>query len=106
PIKGAGVCTNDPEMPERKRGGKERASTMPSLDDLVGTAEDRQRNGQAERIGGLQIDDQLEFRRLLDREIGRVGALQGPVDVVGRNPEHLRDVWPIRHQKTAFGLSA
>jgi hypothetical protein len=30
------------------------------------------RSGQAERLGGLQIDDQLERRRLLHRQIGRL----------------------------------
>jgi hypothetical protein len=36
----------------------------------------RRRDRQAERLGGLQIDDELEGRRLLHRQIGRVGALQ------------------------------
>jgi hypothetical protein len=26
----------------------------------------RERNGKAERLGGLQVDDQLKFRRLLE----------------------------------------
>jgi hypothetical protein len=46
------------------------------LDDLVGAGEDRWRDGQAERSGGLEIDDQLESGRLLDRQIGRLLALE------------------------------
>src|SRR5438874_2799848 len=37
-----------------------------SFDDLGGAGEDRWRDGEAEFVRGLQIDDQLEFRRLLN----------------------------------------
>ena len=37
------------------------------FDDLVGTAAQRQRHGDAERLGGLEIDVQFNFRCLLDR---------------------------------------
>jgi hypothetical protein len=37
------------------------------FDDLVGAGENRGRHGKPERLGGLQIDDQLKFGRLLDR---------------------------------------
>jgi hypothetical protein len=53
-----------------------------SLDDLVGAGEDRWGHGETELLGGLQINDQLEGRRLLDRQIGRLGALEDPSDVV------------------------
>jgi hypothetical protein len=36
------------------------------LDHLVGDGEQRWRHVEAERICGLQVDDQLEFSRLLD----------------------------------------
>ena len=45
-----------------------------SFDDLVGAAEDGKRHRKAERIGGFQIDDQLEFRRLTDRQVGLQSA--------------------------------
>ena len=41
-----------------------------SLDHLVGAAEQRERNGEAERLRGDQIDDELEFGWLLDRNVG------------------------------------
>ena len=47
-----------------------------SLDDLVGAGEDRWWYGEAKRLGGLQIDNQLKPGRLLDREIGRLGAVE------------------------------
>src|ERR1700730_2140810 len=49
---------------------------VPSFDDLVGAGEDRLRHGEAERLGGLEIDDQLEGGRLLHR-LGAVEDLSG-----------------------------
>ena len=38
------------------------------LDDLVGELQDRVRHREAERLGGVEIDDQLECRWLLNRQ--------------------------------------
>src|ERR1700722_12704893 len=40
------------------------------LDHLVGAAEQRQREGEAERLGGLEIDNELDFCKQLDRQGG------------------------------------
>src|SRR5215469_7620834 len=40
------------------------------FDDLVGAGEDRGRDRQAEFTRGLQVDHQLERRRLLYRQLG------------------------------------
>jgi hypothetical protein len=37
-----------------------------SLDDLVDTREDRGRDREAELIRGLEVDDEVEFNRLLE----------------------------------------
>ena len=39
----------------------------PLFDDLVGAGEQRQWDSEAERLGGFHVDDQLDFRCLLDR---------------------------------------
>ena len=44
------------------------------------------RNRQADLLGGFQIDDQLELRRLLDGQIGGLGAFQNLVDEVSGAP--------------------
>src|SRR6516162_2182127 len=46
------------------------------FDDLVGAGEDRWRDCQAERLGGFEIDHQLEGRRLLDRQISGFCAVE------------------------------
>jgi hypothetical protein len=40
-----------------------------SLDHLVGEAEQRQWHGQAERLGGLEINDEGVFVALLNRQV-------------------------------------
>ena len=45
------------------------------FDHLVGGRLQRQRHGNAERLGGLEVDHELEFCRLLDGQIGWLRAL-------------------------------
>src|SRR5260370_35149439 len=47
-----------------------------SLDHLIRPLEERRRGGQAEGLGGLEVDDQFELGGLLDGEIGGLGASQ------------------------------
>ena len=66
------------ERPESTRSGPA------LLDHLIGAGEDRGRDRQAQRVGGLQIDGKSVMGRLFDRQIARCGAV-----------EYLRDV--MRH---------
>ena len=44
------------------------------FDHLVGDGEHTRRNFEAEPLGCLEIDDQLELRGAVDRELARLGA--------------------------------
>src|SRR3989442_15540208 len=62
--------------PPAKTPARKETCAGSSLDDLVGPDQQRLGNRQAERPGGLEVDDQLELGRLLDGEIGRLGAFE------------------------------
>jgi hypothetical protein len=90
----AGVKQTDP--PQRNRHPAPRildsATAAPNrepayrslLDNLFGAHQHRLRHSEAERLGSLEVDDQLEFGRLLDRQIGRLGTLE---DLSGVNAD-------------------
>ena len=54
-----------------------------SFDHLVGAAEEREREGDAEGLGCLEVDEQLDFGDLLHRQISRLVALD---DASGIDP--------------------
>ena len=58
-----------------------------SFDHLVGVGEQRRRNVEAERLRGGEINDEIEFGRLLDRDIARPCPAHNLVDIVGRASE-------------------
>jgi hypothetical protein len=47
----------------------------PSFDHLVGERHQGRRHVQADCLGGLEVDNQLELGRLQDRKVGRLFAL-------------------------------
>jgi hypothetical protein len=57
-----------------------------SFDHLVGAAEQRRRHVEPERLGGLGVEHQLEFGRLLHRKVRGLLAPEDAVDVTGGEP--------------------
>jgi hypothetical protein len=53
------------------------------FDDLIGESEQRRRHVDAERLGRLHIDNQFKFRRLIERNVLRVGAVENASDLDG-----------------------
>lgn len=56
------------------------------------------RHRESERLGGPEIDHELELARLLDGEVRWAGALQHAIDKVGQPSEHPGEVRAVRHQ--------
>ena len=54
------------------------------FDHLVGTREHRGWHFEAERLGGLQVDDEFVLSRRLYRKVSRFLAPEDAIDVSGR----------------------
>ena len=52
-----------------------------SFNHLVGAGEQRRWHLDAERLGGFEVDHELEFGRLLHRQIGGLRAFENPPSV-------------------------
>jgi hypothetical protein len=50
----------------------------------------RRRDGCAERLWGLQVDDQLDLGSLLHRQIGRLLTLENPAGIDAKLTTRLR----------------
>src|SRR3954447_9808242 len=64
-----------------------------SLDDLVGLSEEVLWDVETQRPGGLEVDDQLEGGRLLDRHVRRIGTLE---DLAGVNAHQAKGSFEAR----------
>jgi hypothetical protein len=71
PLRSDGYRNGEPLKPTRRANGDIRSS----LDHLIGGVQEFVWDAEAERLGGLKVDRELERRRLLDRQLGRIGAV-------------------------------
>ena len=77
-----------PATPQRHRAGIIGRGDL--FDDLIGAGEERLGNRQPERLGSLEVDDQLECRWLLHRKIAGLFALEDAADIGAGLPVDLQ----------------
>src|SRR5207344_868441 len=84
-------------------GPMHRSKNQALFDHLVGTAQERDWNGKAECLGGLEVEEQLDFSGLLNRQVGRLIAFENPAGVDACCPECVRKTASIAHQAAGRG---
>src|SRR5580698_9244204 len=65
------------------------------FDHLIGSRQEGWRNGETERLCSFEINHQLEFRWLLNRQIGWLGSSRDAIDELCGTPVHYGEAWPI-----------
>ena len=70
------------QRPRRRRPAEQRDELAAPDHSITSSARASscRRNLKAERLGSLEVDDQIEFRRLLNWQIARIGSLDDLVD--------------------------
>ena len=76
-----GIDNQPASVPSVSRCSKLRVQRLGLLDQLVGAGKQRGRDGDAQRFGCLEIDHELDFRGLIDRQVGWLLPLQNPTRV-------------------------
>ena len=76
-----------------------------SFDQLVGALLELRGYVEAERLRRLKIDDQLEFRRQLHWQLGRLCAFEDAINVASRVPELVDDINTIGYQAAVYDVS-
>ena len=66
----------------------------------------RKWRGEAKRLGGLEIDDQLKLRRLQHRQVGGLLALENPASVDADLTVRIRGAGSVAHQAAGLGVLA
>src|SRR5262245_52807031 len=76
------------------------------FDHLVGSTEQREWDGNAKRVGGFQIEDQLGLHRLLDRQIGWLLALENTASIDAALMVRVRKAVSIADQAACHDVLA
>src|SRR6516164_11186551 len=91
-----GFAREIPDVPAWPTAGA--ASSSRSFDHLVGERKQPVWDSEAERLRGLCADDQFEFSRLQNRQVGRLLALGDAAGVNADLAKQVRNIGSIAHQ--------
>src|SRR6516162_713871 len=81
-----------------------RGPSTPSFDHLVGGGEQRLRHVEAEHPSRRNVDDELELRRLHDRQIRWLCALENAACVDADVAIRIYQACAVAHQSADFGM--
>src|SRR6516225_12278112 len=81
----------------------QKQTSVASLDHLVGAGEQSWCHRETERSRCLEINDQLELRRLLDRKVGGLLALEDAIDIGCGAAEQIGALNSVGDQASAPG---
>src|ERR1035441_6349381 len=77
--------------------------TVSLFDYVVGERQQLRWHFEAERLGGLEVDHELEFGGSHDRQVGRLFALENPPGVDAGLAVGIRNAGPVAHQSAGHG---
>jgi hypothetical protein len=87
------------------RASAEASRSFASLiNHLIRPRQQRCRNCKAEGLGGLHVDDQLEFRRLLNGQVAGPGTLDDLIHVGRGAPIEIGNIWPVRREAAGVDI--
>src|SRR3954454_13927543 len=95
-------CAGGGAVHSIKTGCEQSQQTTQLFDHLVGDCEYTRRDGEAERFRGLHVNHQLEFCGLLDRQIGRLLALDDAAHVDSSLAVRVHWACAITHQTAGY----
>ena len=77
-------------------------SALRLLDHLVSGRQQRFRDGEAEKLGRLKVDDELELGRLQHRQVGGLGAIEDIAGIDTCQTLTVQGIGSVAHQSASY----